>query len=83
MLALSDSGLAYLVIAASRAPIHAPDRLLQRLAEKLDPPPRPPARRARWRRSLRVGGGGSGGYDLKIRAVFPLRVAALGLAADS
>jgi len=49
MLALTDSRLAYLAIAAARMPVHEHDRWLQRLAEKLDPPPKPVTRQGRWR----------------------------------
>jgi hypothetical protein len=44
MLALTDSGLAYLVLAASRMPVLARDRWL--LAQKLDPLAR--ARQCKW-----------------------------------
>jgi hypothetical protein len=52
VLALTDSGLGYLVLAAARMPVHARDRWLQRLAQRLDPEPRP---------LTRQGDGGSAG----------------------
>jgi hypothetical protein len=64
MLALSDEALARLVIGASRVPVHARDRWLQRLAQKLDPPPRPFTRQARWRQRQR---NGSAVYKLELR----------------
>jgi hypothetical protein len=47
-LAFDDATLARLAIAASRIPVHARSRWLQQLAHKLDPPPRPATRQARW-----------------------------------
>jgi hypothetical protein len=49
VLALTDSGLAYLAIAAGRLPVNARGRWLQDLARKLDPPAKPKTRQGRWR----------------------------------
>jgi hypothetical protein len=55
MLALSDEALARLAIGASRIVPHARGRWLQRLAQKLDPLPRPLTRQGRWRQRQRNG----------------------------
>jgi hypothetical protein len=55
MLALSDEALARIAIGATRVAPHARDRWLRDLARKLDPPPRPPTRQARWRQRQRDG----------------------------
>jgi hypothetical protein len=55
MLALDDAALARLMIGATRLPANARSRWLQDLARKLDPPPRPLTRQARWRTRHRNG----------------------------
>jgi hypothetical protein len=56
MLALTDSQLALLAIAASRIPAHARGRWLQDIAQKLDPRARPLTRQGRYRQRQRNGG---------------------------
>jgi hypothetical protein len=55
MLALDDAALARLAIGATRVRASERGRWLQRVARKLDPPPKPLTRQGRWRQRQRAG----------------------------